>query len=96
MIADLDKEWWLAKRLREHGARIFDGVTTPEVRKQRVREAIALVGSSVVVGRGKDRKPVTYQQAFEKLYDEPLIPPPTKAKERTEAEPGQTVEGSTK
>lgn len=72
IFADLDREMWLWKRLKEHGASIFDGVTDRALRKQRAREAINDVGALVVVGRGKDSKPKTYADVFREVYGEPL------------------------
>jgi len=72
-MTPLEQELWLARRLREHGARITDGVTTREERRERMRAAILENGlASVVLGRGKSGKPMTYAQAFEALYSEPL------------------------
>lgn len=71
----LDREMWLCQRLKQHGAHIFDGTTDRDTRKQRVREAISQVGALVVVGRGKDQRPVTYAECFATVYGEPLIPP---------------------
>lgn len=67
-----DNEQWLANRLRVHGARIFDGDTNVEGRKERFRQTIELVGPPVICGRDRDGKNVTYAQAFEKLFGEPL------------------------
>lgn len=72
IFADLDREMWLWKRLREHGAAIFDGVTDRQMRKERAREAINQVGALVVAGRGKDRKPMTYKDLYEIVYGEAL------------------------
>lgn len=93
-MVDLEHEMWLANRLRLHGE-IFAGVTTSEIRKQRVREAIERLGTEVVVGRGKDRQPVTYRQAFETLYGEPLRPTPKHPATRTEDPRAESTPGST-
>lgn len=69
----LTRELWLAQRLRQHGAAVFDGVTDRDTRRERARAAILENGlASVVLGRGKSGKPMTYAQAFEALYGEPL------------------------
>ncbi|MFO7278737.1 MAG: hypothetical protein DIU56_017055 [Pseudomonadota bacterium] len=69
----LDRELWLARRLRQHGARITDGVTDRDTRRERMRAAILEHGlETVVLGRGQSGKPMTYAQAFEALYGEPL------------------------
>lgn len=72
MFKALDGEMYIAKRLREHGVGVFEGLTTAEQRKQRVREAINAAGPAVIIGRGKDRRTMTYAEAFEALYGEPL------------------------
>lgn len=72
-LQKLDREIWLATRLRQHGVKVFDGVTDPEVRRERFRESILEAGiSEVVVGRGKDGKPENYGTLFERLYGQPL------------------------
>lgn len=79
VTTELAREIWLARRLRDHGARIFDGVTDRDVRRERFRAAILAHGlEHVVIGRDKDRKPVTYAQAFERLFGEPLVGRPAK------------------
>ena len=71
-------ELWLAKRLAQHSALtdpegIFAGVSDPATRKERIRAAIhAKALGSVIAARGRDGKPVTYAEAFERLYGEPL------------------------
>lgn len=94
MLDELDNEMWLANRIRAHGIFIFEGVTTPEIRKQRMRDAINKIGSEVVVGRGKDRKPVSYARAFEHLYGESLVPPPTHRAGSTESQSAGTAPGA--
>jgi hypothetical protein len=64
----LNAEAWLVKRLGEHGAKVFDGDTTPEIRRQRIREVIIEQQlPSVVIGRSAGR-PETYRQVFERIY----------------------------
>lgn len=67
----LRREAQLVRRLGEHGMAVFTGDTTVEVRRERVREAIARVGCSVICGRDAQGRPVTYAQAFERLYGQP-------------------------
>lgn len=88
---DLDREIWLANRLRVHGVNIFEGDTTTAIRMQRAREGIARIGSEVAVGRGRDGKPVNYAQAFEALYREPLAQPQGRPSTRTEAPNVQSI-----
>lgn len=71
----LTRELWLARRLREHGAAVFEGVTDRDTRRERARAAILAHGlAQVIVGRGRDRKPCTYAEAFVRVYGEPLEP----------------------
>ncbi len=71
-------ELWLAKRLVQHSALpdpvgIFAGVSDPVTRKERVRQAIRRKAlGSVIAARGRNGKPVTYAEAFERLYGEPI------------------------
>jgi hypothetical protein len=75
-FAALDAETWLIKRLGEHGAAVFDGVTDREHRAYRVRKAILAHNlRAVIVGRGKDGKSKTYAQAFEVVYGQKLEGP---------------------
>lgn len=71
----LAAEQWLAKRLTRHGVLVdpFTGVTDTAIRKQRIRDAIAKFDvAQVICGRNQAGKPMTYAQAFEKLYGEKL------------------------
>lgn len=69
----LDAEAWLIGRMEEHGVRVEDGVTSWDIRRDRIRAAIITFGlSEVIIGRSKDQKSETYRQAFERFYDEPL------------------------
>jgi len=71
----LDRELWLARRLRQHGAAVFDGVTDRDTRRERARAAILAHGlAQVIVGRDRDRRPVSYGEAFSRVYGEPLEP----------------------
>jgi hypothetical protein len=77
----LDVELLFAKRLREHHKRVFDGLTTSEITKDRIRQAI--IDSKVdcaIFGRNPAGKPETYQAAFERHFNEPLYPKPPKGK----------------
>jgi len=72
-LADLDRESWLAERLRQHGAWIFDGVTDRDERCKRARSAIqAHELAAVIAGRGRDGKPETYSEVFARVYSEKL------------------------
>lgn len=78
----LNAEAWLAKRLGEHGAGVFTGLTDPDIRRERIREAITANLLELVIIGATDRKPETYEQAFERVYGEPLKA--TKRKARTD------------
>lgn len=72
---EFDGELFFARRLKDHGARIFEGITDPEERRERIRFAIienAL--DAVIIGKSAAGKTETYAQAFERLYREPLTP----------------------
>lgn len=71
-LLNLYTEQWLMRRLQDHGCGMLDeGVTTAEERKQRVAQAIQEHGlEHVVLGRGKDGKPLNYGEAFARLYGE--------------------------
>ncbi len=81
-FTQFDAEAYFVKRLGEHGYRVFDGVTTREITKARIREAI-LEGKfdCTIIGRNPlTQKPETYAQAFERAFNEPLHPKTTKGK----------------
>lgn len=69
----VDAEMFMAKRLKEHGANIFTGVTDSTERKERIRKAIIDCGLDVIViGRNGAGKTETYADAFARFYNEPL------------------------
>jgi hypothetical protein len=83
----LTLELWLAQRLRQHGAAVFEGVTDRDTRRERVRAAILENGlASVVLGR-REGKPCTYAEAFVHVYGEPLIKSTTRNVPRETSEP---------
>lgn len=71
----LDAELWLLGRLQHHIAQIFTGETDADVRRERVRRAI-IVGelNKIVLGKRAGGGAETYEEAFERLYGEPLQP----------------------
>ncbi len=77
-VPTVKAELWLAKRLAQHSALtdpegIFASVSDPATRKERIRAAIHAKGiSGVISARGRSGKPVTYAEAFERLYGESL------------------------
>lgn len=67
------KEMQLARRLRANGADIFQGDTTIEIRKAKARTEIQRSGlAQAICGRGVDRKPRTFADAFQSVYGEAL------------------------
>jgi hypothetical protein len=74
VIPALDHELWLLERLREKGVEVdpFDGTTDVPERAARMRQAILDRDLTCVVAGSKERKPITYAQAFERLYGEKL------------------------
>lgn len=71
-LPGLRAELWLIKRLGEHGVKITDGVTTPEIRKQRARRAIQVAKLDQTIVGVIEKKPLTYAQVFQHMYGEPL------------------------
>lgn len=72
-MTNMFDEAWLAQRMLDHrGPDVFDGVSDPAIRKQRMREAINSCGLSHVVIGAKDGKPVSWRDAFAALYGEAL------------------------
>ncbi len=71
-LRQLDREMWLARRLEDHGANIFEGMTDPAIRKARFREAIKRLGIELVIAGSRGGKPVNYQDLFSDVFQEPL------------------------
>jgi len=72
---NFDAEMQFARRLGEHGKRVFAGLNDPTITKDRIRQAI--IDSKVdctIFGPNPAGKPETYQQAFERHFNEPLVP----------------------
>lgn len=70
-MPSLQAQIWLAKKL-DKGLSVFAGDTTYEIRRMRMRQAIREKElGDCVVGR-KDGHDITYSQAFERLWGEPL------------------------
>ena len=61
------------RRLHEHGAAIYAGVTDPEVRKQRIRAAIVNNNlDRAVVGKNLAGKTETWTDLFKRVFNEDL------------------------
>jgi len=72
-VSNIFDEAWLAKRMLDHrGPDVFDGITDPDIRKERFRAAIKQCGLECVVIGAKNKKPVNWRDAFESLYGESL------------------------
>jgi hypothetical protein len=73
----LDREMRLVERLAAHGAHVFDGNTDEPTRKERIRIAIQHhdLGPVLTGLRDPNGRPLTYSQAFQRLYLEPLNKP---------------------
>jgi hypothetical protein len=71
-----DVEMYFARRLGEHGKRIFTGPTDPTITKDRIRQAIidARVDCTIIGRHPVTQKPETYAASFERFYSEPLVP----------------------
>lgn len=69
---NLAAEILFASRLRRHGIAIFDGLSTIEQRRDRARKGIIEFALAKERAGSNNGKPVTYAQAFEALYGEPL------------------------
>ena len=63
-------EVWLARRMNR--APLFEGVTTPEVRMERVRREIRVQRIADSFAGVVDGHRITYAEAFERLYGEGL------------------------
>jgi hypothetical protein len=78
-FAAFDRDLWLARRLGRNGVLVedlFNGVTDAAERKRRLRQAILDRGvADIRCGSDKGRA-LTYRQAFERIYGEPLSPDP--------------------
>jgi hypothetical protein len=69
----LDREIVLATRLRQHTSQdIFDGLTTIEQRRERVRTAILSNALSSVHAGKRQGASINFAQLFELTYQEPL------------------------
>lgn len=70
---NIQGELWFAHRLKQLGRGVFTGDTTPEIRKQRIREAIIEGDLDVVIIGRRNGKPETFEDCFARLYGEPLF-----------------------
>lgn len=72
----LDREQFLERRLKQHGVAV-QGASTTESRREIFRQAILERGLEFgIVGKDSGGKCLTYAQAFERTYGEPLAQKP--------------------
>lgn len=66
-------EAWICSRLK---LGLFDGITTPEQRRERVRkEILGRCLADAVAGRRKGQPCETWADVFQRVYGQPLIRP---------------------
>ena len=79
--SQLGREMWLVARVKRGAPKsikakavneIFDGVTTQDLRKVRVRQCIVDFGIARCACGRREGKPVTFGQMFEFVFGEPL------------------------
>lgn len=69
----LTREVFMAQRLKDHGCDVFAGSSDTATRKLCFRRVITERGLEfVIIGKDSSGKCLTYAQAFERTYDEPL------------------------
>ena len=72
-FSTLTAELWLARGL--HASSVFEGLTTPEIRRERIRREILDRGMADVVAGGRSAgKPETWAGLFLRVYGEELEP----------------------
>ena len=70
----VNAEAWLIYRLGKLAKHIEDGVTTPEIRRDRLRALLIRERLEMAIaGRGEGGKPETFARVFERIFGEPLI-----------------------
>jgi hypothetical protein len=84
-VPDLKHELLMVERIRAYIPRfdVFDGDTEVLERSQRIRRVILERELETVICAPTDARPrkcLTFSQAFEWLYGEPLVPKPRKGK----------------
>lgn len=68
----LDKEIWFTRKLNGHSKDVWAGVTTPELRRDRVRAIINLsMLADEKVGKRQGRT-ITFREMFLEIYRESL------------------------
>jgi hypothetical protein len=71
-FVSFEAEAWLGKRLRLTGPlALFSGTTDAGMRRERIRKAIIERGPEKVCAH-KNGKDITYGEAFQQLYGEPV------------------------
>jgi len=71
----LTREMFMAQRLQAHGFDIFAGSSDGASRKAAFRRVLTEAGIEfAIIGKDSTGKCLTYAQAFERTYGEPLQP----------------------
>lgn len=80
MVTETGEEW-LLERIKTFGADVYEGAF-PTLR-ERIGYTIVKHGmATVIAGRGPDRKPETFSQAFKRIYGAALPNVPAQTKQR--------------
>lgn len=71
--SQLSREMWLVTQLKKKAAsQVFDGATTQDDRKARVREVISKFNLSAIPCGQRNGKRATFSEVFELIFGEPL------------------------
>jgi hypothetical protein len=70
---ELEAAAWIVNRLAKHRVLVdLAGLIDTPTRRERIRKAIADAGFSEIICNESGKRPVTYAQAFERCFGEPL------------------------
>lgn len=71
--SQLSREMWLVTQLKKRAAsQVFDGATSQDDRKARVREVISQFNLSSIPCGQRQGKRTTFSEVFELIFGEPL------------------------
>lgn len=77
----LSREMFMASRLKLHGYDVFAGSCDTASRKACFRRVLTTAGIELsIIGKDSNGKCLTYAQAFERTYGEPLSGPRRRSK----------------
>jgi hypothetical protein len=71
-MVSIEAELWLVARVRSHITGLFDGVTDPQIRRDRMRRMLRDNGLDCVIVGSKDGRPETYAEVYRRFYGEAL------------------------